>query len=104
MRRRVEATRRGTPRCRECGSTAQACPRCDGVLLERTGPYGPFGGCSNHPACTLQVGWASRCYEPFQCRRPGRACTSIGQHPRHRQCDVDAVRASGTTAVAHLRR
>ena len=41
-------------RCRECGSTTRGCPRCDGVLLQRNGPYGPFIGCSNFPACTYK--------------------------------------------------
>ena len=44
----------GTVRCRERGSTAPGCPLCDGVLLDRNGPYGPFLGCSNYPACTYK--------------------------------------------------
>ena len=27
------------------------CPRCGGVLLKKTGPYGDFVGCSNYPFC-----------------------------------------------------
>ena len=27
------------------------CPRCNGVLIERNGPYGRFWGCSNYPRC-----------------------------------------------------
>lgn len=27
------------------------CPRCNGVLIERIGPYGRFWGCSNYPRC-----------------------------------------------------
>jgi ssDNA-binding Zn-finger/Zn-ribbon topoisomerase 1 len=27
------------------------CPRCNGVLIERNGPYGRFWGCSNFPRC-----------------------------------------------------
>lgn len=27
------------------------CPKCGGILLERTGKYGPFIGCSNYPRC-----------------------------------------------------
>lgn len=27
------------------------CPKCDGALVERTGKYGPFIGCSNFPRC-----------------------------------------------------
>lgn len=27
------------------------CPRCGGRLVERTGPYGKFIGCSNYPNC-----------------------------------------------------
>ena len=43
-----------TVRCRECGSAGRGCPRCDGELRERNGPYGPFLGCSNYPACTYK--------------------------------------------------
>ena len=27
------------------------CPKCNGVLIERKGPYGKFWGCSNYPKC-----------------------------------------------------
>jgi hypothetical protein len=27
------------------------CPRCGGTLMERSGKYGPFLGCSNYPNC-----------------------------------------------------
>ena len=27
------------------------CPKCDGVLIKRSGPYGKFWGCSNYPKC-----------------------------------------------------
>ncbi|MBO7286927.1 MAG: topoisomerase DNA-binding C4 zinc finger domain-containing protein, partial [Bacteroidales bacterium] len=27
------------------------CPKCNGVLIERRGPYGRFLGCSNYPKC-----------------------------------------------------
>ncbi len=27
------------------------CPKCNGVLIERSGPYGRFLGCSNYPKC-----------------------------------------------------
>ena len=30
---------------------ARPCPRCDGTLQLRTGPYGLFWGCSNYPQC-----------------------------------------------------
>ena len=43
-----------TVRCRKCGSTGRGCPQCDGELRERNGPYGPFLGCSNYPACTYK--------------------------------------------------
>ena len=29
------------------------CPRCGGTLVERTGKYGNFFGCSNYPKCTF---------------------------------------------------
>ena len=29
------------------------CPRCGGQLVERTGKYGKFFGCSNYPKCTF---------------------------------------------------
>lgn len=36
-------------RCDHCGALARTCPRCrSGVLQEKTGPYGPFIGCSNY--------------------------------------------------------
>lgn len=30
---------------------AQECPECGGDLVERTGRYGKFVGCSGYPAC-----------------------------------------------------
>lgn len=30
---------------------AEACPRCGGELVKRSGRYGPFYGCSNYPRC-----------------------------------------------------
>ena len=27
------------------------CPKCNGVLIERRGPYGRFLGCGNYPKC-----------------------------------------------------
>lgn len=27
------------------------CPKCNGILIERRGPYGRFWGCSNYPKC-----------------------------------------------------
>ena len=27
------------------------CPKCNGVLIKRSGPYGKFWGCSNYPKC-----------------------------------------------------
>ena len=41
----------GSVRCRECGASAPACPRCDGVLRERSDSRGFFLGCTNYPAC-----------------------------------------------------
>ena len=32
-------------------STGDTCPRCGGKLLERSGRYGPFLGCSGYPRC-----------------------------------------------------
>ncbi|MBR5216430.1 MAG: NERD domain-containing protein [Bacteroidales bacterium] len=29
------------------------CPKCNGVLIERRGPYGKFLGCSNYPKCNF---------------------------------------------------
>lgn len=29
----------------------QKCPQCGGNLLERSGKYGPFFGCTNYPKC-----------------------------------------------------
>ena len=29
------------------------CPKCNGVLIERSGPYGKFLGCSNYPKCNF---------------------------------------------------
>lgn len=30
-----------------------ACPKCNGILIERQGPYGKFWGCSNYPKCNF---------------------------------------------------
>ena len=63
--------------CRECGATAHGCPRCDGALVERSGPHGPFLGCSNYPACTYKQGRRRREGAP---RRSGRrGANSRGQ-------------------------
>lgn len=36
-------------RCKLCGFAPERCPSCgEGVLLERSGPYGPFLGCSRY--------------------------------------------------------
>lgn len=32
-------------------STARPCPRCEAPMVERTGPRGPFLGCSTFPRC-----------------------------------------------------
>lgn len=32
-------------------SSPELCPSCGGHLRARTGPYGPFLGCSNYPSC-----------------------------------------------------
>jgi len=32
----------------ECGNYANACRKCDGMMVERTGKYGRFTGCSNY--------------------------------------------------------
>ena len=32
-------------------ATGEACPKCDSELVERTGRFGPFIACSNHPKC-----------------------------------------------------
>jgi len=29
----------------------EPCPKCNGVMLEKTGKYGDFKGCSNYPRC-----------------------------------------------------
>lgn len=29
------------------------CPKCNGILIERKGPYGRFWGCSNYPKCNF---------------------------------------------------
>jgi DNA helicase IV len=31
------------------------CPKCNGVLVERTGPYSKFYGCSNYPQCEYKL-------------------------------------------------
>lgn len=36
-------------KCHLCGHLARRCPKCQsGVMLAKTGPYGPFFGCSNY--------------------------------------------------------
>ena len=34
--------------CVNCGGVIPICPKCGGDLVERTGPYGRFWGCSNY--------------------------------------------------------
>lgn len=31
------------------------CPKCGGKLIERTGKYGKFIGCSNYPKCKFTM-------------------------------------------------
>jgi DNA helicase-4 len=39
-------------RCSACGSQERACPACEtGRIVERTGPWGQFFGCSSYPRC-----------------------------------------------------
>jgi len=35
--------------------TAQICPQCGGKILERTGKFGVFYGCSNYPKCKYTI-------------------------------------------------
>ena len=39
------------PGTREYRSDVHNCPKCGGLLVERTGKYGIFIGCSNYPKC-----------------------------------------------------
>ncbi len=41
----------GSFRCRDCGQPAEACPKCSGWLITRSGKRGAFLGCSNWPIC-----------------------------------------------------
>lgn len=50
--------------------TFDLCPACDGIFIEREGPYGKFYGCSNYPNCKMtgrecpncgQVTWSHFC-------------------------------------------
>lgn len=34
---------------------ADVCPKCGGKLIERSGPYGKFMGCSNFPSCCFSM-------------------------------------------------
>lgn len=45
--RNIEQTQIDIRRC--------ICPRCGGALVERTGKYGKFWGCSNYPKCRFKV-------------------------------------------------
>ena len=36
---------------RNAAITKRICPNCTGQLVNRTGPYGDFLGCSNYPKC-----------------------------------------------------
>ena len=36
---------------RKAAVTKKVCPNCSGQLVNRTGPYGNFLGCSNYPKC-----------------------------------------------------
>ena len=39
--------------CPDCGADIEPCPDCHGWLQARTGTYGRFLGCSNHPVCSF---------------------------------------------------
>ena len=45
----------GSRRCRDCGQSVIACPRCTGWLTPRKSEFGPFLGCSNFPRLPLQA-------------------------------------------------
>ena len=36
---------------------SKVCPRCDGKLVLRKGPYGKFYGCSNYPHCSYKINY-----------------------------------------------
>ena len=39
-------------RNRFCAAPVQVCPVCKkGTMVQRSGPYGPFLGCTSYPAC-----------------------------------------------------
>ena len=38
-------------KCRDCGQSIEACPKCGGWLQIRMGKYGRFLGCTSYPAC-----------------------------------------------------
>lgn len=40
------------------------CPRCEGSLVIRTGPYGKFYGCSNFPRCKYKNNYKTRSKYP----------------------------------------
>ncbi|MBL8055414.1 MAG: topoisomerase DNA-binding C4 zinc finger domain-containing protein, partial [Anaerolineales bacterium] len=36
--------------------TGEACPQCGKPLVQRSGKFGPFVGCSGYPACRYIAG------------------------------------------------
>lgn len=57
-RRGVSTKSRGVGISRESKEEGgfRECPRCGGLLVERTGRYGRFLGCANYPGCTYTQG------------------------------------------------
>ena len=44
----IMETRGESKVCANCGGIVPICPKCSGDMVERTGPYGRFWGCSNY--------------------------------------------------------
>ncbi len=53
--------------------TGEACPKCGKPLVQRTGQYGPFVGCSGFPACRYIAGRETGSQPGGRARRPPRS-------------------------------
>ncbi len=109
----VEDTKRVKVPARETG---EACPKCgEGRLVERSGRYGEFVGCSRYPECDYVKGKNGASASPP--KPTGEACPDCGKplversgrrgtfvacsgYPKCRYVKRDPVPAGGTPAAA----
>lgn len=49
----IEAQQMAKLHAKEMSIANRVCPKCGGMLIDRTGKYGTFLGCSNYPNCSF---------------------------------------------------